>query len=289
MLGVMNVLITGTSTGFGNLTALSLAGRGHRVFATMRAPDGKNRAHAAALRETKGIEVLELDVTSDASVDAAVATALRAAGHLDAVINNAGQATIGLSETITPDQLLALLNINVVGMQRVNRAVLPGMRERRSGLLVHVSSALGRWLMPIVGLYAATKFAVEALAETYRYDLKPTGVDSTIVQPGAYPTEFGSVNPFGADQDRAKGYGPLAGALDAFAARAKASKEAASGADPQEVADAIVALVETPQGKRPPRVIVDAANSPLTPMLNDAHAQAQRQLLEKIGMGNLAD
>lgn len=285
----MNVLITGTSTGFGNLTALSLAARGHRVFATMRAPEGKNRAHAAALREQKGVEVLELDVTSDASVDAAVATALRSAGHLDAVINNAGQATIGLSETITPEQLLALLNINVVGMQRVNRAVLPGMRERRSGLLVHVSSSLGRWLMPIVGLYAATKFAVEALAETYRYDLKATGVDSTIVQPGAYPTEFGSVNPFGADQDRAKGYGPLAGALDAFAARAKASKEAANGANPQEVADAIVALVEMAPGKRPPRVIVDAAQNPITPMLNDAHAQAQRQLLEMLGMGNLAD
>lgn len=285
----MNVLITGTSTGFGNLTALALAARGHRVFATMRAPDGKNHAHAAALREQKGIEVLELDVTSDASVDAAVATALRSAGHLDAVINNAGQATIGLSETITPDQLLALLNINVVGMQRVNRAVLPGMRERRSGLLVHVSSSLGRWLMPVVGLYAATKFAVEALAETYRYDLKATGVDSTIVQPGAYPTEFGSVNPFGADQDRAKGYGPLAGALDAFAARAKASKESANGANPQEVADAIVALVEAPAGKRPPRVIVDAAKNPITPTLNEAHAQAQRQLLEMLGMGHLAD
>jgi NADP-dependent 3-hydroxy acid dehydrogenase YdfG len=285
----MNVLVTGTSTGFGHLTARSLAQRGHRVFATMRNCDGRNREPAAALRAIEGIEVLELDVTSDASVDTALASALRAAGHLDAVINNAGQATIGLSETITPDQLLALLNINLVGMQRVNRAVLPSMRERRSGLIVHVSSSLGRWVMPIVGLYAATKFAVEALAETYRYDLKPTGVDVAIVQPGAYPTELGSANPFGADQDRAKGYGPLAGALDAFQQRAKTSRTAQNAPNPQQVADAIVALVETPQGQRPPRVVVDASNSPFTLQLNEAHAQAQRQLLQTIGMAALAD
>jgi NAD(P)-dependent dehydrogenase (short-subunit alcohol dehydrogenase family) len=285
----MNILITGASTGFGHLSALSLAQRGHRVFATMRSPDGKNRERAAALRGVKGIAVLELDVTSDASVDTAVGSALRASGHLDAVINNAGQTTIGLTETITPDQFLALLNINVVGMQRVNRAVLPGMRERRSGLLVHVSSSLGRCVMPIVGLYAATKFAVEALAETYRYDLKSTGVDASIVQPGAYPTEFGSVDPLGADQDRAKGYGPLAGALDAFVERAKASRTAPNPANPQEVADAIVALVETPPGQRPPRVVVDASKSPFTPQLNESHAQVQRQLLQAIGMGSLAD
>ncbi len=280
----MNILLTGTSTGFGKLTALSLSQRGHRVFATMRDPNGKNREHAAKLREAKGIDVLELDVTSDASVDEAV----KAAGPLDVVINNAGQSIIGLSETITPAQLLSLFDINVVGMQRVNRAVLPGMRERKSGLIVHVSSALGRWLMPIVGLYAATKFAVEALAETYRYDLKGTGVDSVIVQPGAYPTEFGSGHPFGADQDRAKSY-PLAGALDAFVQRGTAMKSSPSAPNPQDVADAIVALVETPAGKRPPRVTVDASNSPFTPKLNEAHAEVQRQLLQALGMSALAD
>ncbi len=285
----MNVLITGSSTGFGSLTALALAQRGHRVFATMREPDGKNSERAAALRATKGIEVLDLDVTSDASVDAAVAAALRSAGHLDAVINNAGRAVVGLSETITAAQLLALYDTNVIGMQRVNRAVLPGMRERKSGLLVHVSSSLGRWLMPVVGLYASTKWAVEALAETYRYDLKPTGVEVSIVQPGAYPTELGSGDSLGADQARAQGYGPLAGALASFGERARAMKTSPDAADPREVADAIVKLVETPQGERPARVVVDASKSPFAGQLNEAHAQVQRQLLTAIGMGNLAD
>ncbi len=285
----MNILITGSSTGFGNLTAISLAARGHRVIATMRSPRAKNRERAAALEAFKGIEVVELDVANDASVDKAIATALNAAGHLDAVINNAGRATIGLAETITAEQLLELFNVNVIGMQRVNRAVLPSMRERRSGLIVHVSSSLGRWVMPLVGLYASTKWAVEALAETYRYELKATGVDVAIVQPGAFPTELGSVDPLGADQQRASGYGAMANAADAFQQRARAMRMDPKAANPQQVADAIVALVETPQGQRPPRVVVDADNSPFTPELNEAHAQAQRRLLQAIGMAALAD
>lgn len=284
-----HVLITGTSTGFGRLTALTLARRGHRVFATMRDPEGKNRAHATALRTTPGIEVLALDVTQDASVDAAIATALRAAGHLDAVLNNAGYSTIGLAETITPDQLLRLFDTNVVGMQRVNRAVLPSMRARRSGLLVHVSSGLGRIVLPIVGLYGATKFAVEALADTYRYELKACGVDVAIVQPGPYPTELGSGDPNGTDQPRAAGYGPLAGALDGFHARMRTNRASPNAPDPQQVADALVALVEAPAGQRPARVYVDAANGPFVPQLNDAHTTAQRQLLTAAGMAALAD
>jgi NADP-dependent 3-hydroxy acid dehydrogenase YdfG len=284
-----NVLITGTSSGFGYLTTRALAARGHRVFATMRDPDGKHRERAAALRATPGVHVLALDVASDASVDAAVTAALRTAGHLDAVINNAGHAIIGLNETISPDQLLRMLDTNLVGMQRVNRAVLPAMRQRRSGLLVHVSSALGRILLPVTGLYAATKWAVEALAETYRYELKPCGVDVTIVQPGAYPTELGQRDPDGADQDRATGYGALAGALEAFHQRARAVRADANRPDPQQVADALVKLVETPAGARPARVSVEAANGPLVPQLNEAHAQVQRQLLQLTGMGALAD
>ena len=284
-----NVFITGTSTGFGKLTAVSLASRGHRVFATMRDPDGKNREHAARLRALPGVEVLALDVTHDASVNAAVDAALRSAGHLDAVVNNAGMATIGLAETITSAQLLRLFDTNVVGVQRVDRAVLPSMRARRSGLLVHVSSGLGRIVIPIVALYGSTKFALEALSDAYRYDLKGCGVDVSVVQPGAYPTELGSTEPDGADQDRAAGYGPLAGALAGFHRQAAAMKASPTAPDPQEVADAIVRLVEAPAGQRPARVSVDASNGPFVPRLNEAHAQVQRELLHAMGMGALAE
>ncbi|MFT3700011.1 MAG: SDR family oxidoreductase [Kofleriaceae bacterium] len=285
----MNILITGTSTGFGKLTALSLAGRGHRVFATMRDPGGKNAKHAEALR-APNIDVLELDVTNEASVDAAVSNALASAGHLDAVVNNAGQARIGLTETITPGQLAALLDINVVGIQRVNRAVLPSMRARKSGLVILVSSGLGRIVMPVVGLYAATKAAVEAFGDIYRYDLKPTGVDVTVVQPGAYPTEFGSgPDTVGADQDRALGYGSNATALPDFVAWAQSMKAAPNPANPQDVADGIVKLIEMAPGTRPARVSIDRTGAPFTAKLNDAHAEVQRQLLAAVGKPHLAD
>jgi len=284
-----HVLITGTSSGFGHLTALTLARRGHQVFATMREPNGRNRERATALHKTAGIEVIELDVASDASVDAAVAATLRSVGYLDTVINNAGAATVGLNETITPMQLLRMLDTNVVGMQRVNRAVLPSMRERRSGLIVHVSSALGRVLFPVTGLYAATKWAVEALAETYRYELRACGVDISIVQPGAYPTELGHGDGSGADQARAKGYGQLAGALDGFIARAQAMRTDPGAPDPQQVADALVRLVETPPGQRPARIVVDATRALPVDQLNLAHAQAQRQLFESLGIAALED
>lgn len=282
----MNILITGTSTGFGKLTTLSLAQRGHHVYATMRDIAGNNRAHADALRAVPNVEVLELDVTSDESVERAVAQT----HDLDVVINNAGQARIGLTETITPAQLQQLLDINVVGIQRVNRAVLPGMRARKRGLVILVSSGLGRIVMPVVGLYAATKAAVEFLGETYRYDLKPVGVDVTIVQPGAYPTEFGSgEHTIGADQDRAEGYGPNARALPEFLAWGAQRKAAPNPANPQDVADAIVKLCELAPGTRPARVSVDPTGAPFTVKLNDAHAEVQRQLLTAIGKASLAD
>src|SRR5690606_18405936 len=151
-----NILITGTNSGFGRLTALSLAAKGHHVYATMRDVAGRNAAAAqeltAAAADLPGtIDVVEMSLTSQESVDAAVQGGLARAGHLDVVVNNAGFATMGLSETVTDAQVLAQLDVNVVGPHRVLRAVLPGMRARRSGLIVHVSSGLGRLVFPGMG------------------------------------------------------------------------------------------------------------------------------------------
>jgi NAD(P)-dependent dehydrogenase (short-subunit alcohol dehydrogenase family) len=289
-----NVLVTGSNSGFGKLTVLALARRHHTVFATMREPAGKNRAAADDFRriaeaDKLAIHVLDLDVTSDASVTAAIDAALDKAGHLDAVINNAGYGMGGLSETYTPAQFARILDTNVVGPQRVNRAVLPSMRDRHAGLIVHLSSGLGRILLPFVGPYAATKWAIEALAETYRYELKPTGVEVSIVQPGAFPTNFGAAMELGADQIRAKGYGPLEHGLQKFGESLQQMFAVPDAPNPQEVADAIVDLVETPAGKRPPRIVVDRFNGRGAEGLNQAHAEVQRGLLGGMGMGMLAD
>src|SRR5690349_12879840 len=135
------ILITGASTGFGRDTAETLARAGHTVFASMRDPQGKNREHAQALRK-QGIEVVELDVSTDASVDRAVKDVLARARRIDVLINNAGVASAGVTEAFTPEQAKVVFNTNVVGLLRTIRAVLPAMRQQREGLIINVGSIL---------------------------------------------------------------------------------------------------------------------------------------------------
>src|ERR1700761_5579804 len=155
------ILITGTSNGFGKDAALTLAQAGHQVFATMRGADGRNKSAAEELR-SKGIAVMELDVTDAASVDAGFSEVNKKTnGKLDVVINNAGLFAQGLSETFAPEQVSAMFDVNVIGIQRVTRAALPAMRRNKSGLIINIGSILGRVTIPFAGLYGATKFAVE--------------------------------------------------------------------------------------------------------------------------------
>ena len=181
------ILITGASTGFGRDTAETLAHAGHAVFASMRDPQGKNHDHAELLRK-QGIEVVDLDVTLDASVDVAVKEVLLRAGRIDVLVNNAGIASAGVTEAFTPDQAKVVLNTNVVGLLRTIRAVLPAMRTQHDGLIVNIGSILGRVTFPFFGIYGASKFAVEALTDSLRYEVSQLGIDVVLVQPSAYPT-----------------------------------------------------------------------------------------------------
>ncbi|MBV9943553.1 MAG: SDR family NAD(P)-dependent oxidoreductase, partial [Solirubrobacterales bacterium] len=156
-----SVLITGAATGIGNLTARTLAADGHRVYATMRHPDGANAAHAAELRDLADgeglhLEVVELDVLSETSVAAAVRSVLQQQRHLDVVVHNAGHLALGYSEAFTPAEIARLFDTNVLGMHRVNRAVLPYMRARRSGTLVYVGSTTTVDVPPFMAPYVAS-------------------------------------------------------------------------------------------------------------------------------------
>jgi len=187
------VLITGSSTGFGRMIAETLARHGHTVFATMRDLEGRNATNAStirtlAARESLPLHVLELDVTNDVSVDRAVQVATEQAGRVDVAINNAGYGLEGLAEAVTTEQAQQIMDTNFFGSVRVNRAVLPYMRRQRSGLLLHMSSGAGRLVIPSYGFYCASKFALESLAEAYHYELAPQGIESSIVEPGAYQT-----------------------------------------------------------------------------------------------------
>ena len=286
------VLITGSNSGFGRLTAETLAAKGHTVLASMREVSGKNAEQARALRawaeaRSARLHVIELDVTDDASVARAVHQALATAGRIDVVVNNAAVGAFGLVESFTATQMRDLFEVNVFGVQRVNRAVLPHMRERGSGLLVHVSSGLGRLALPVTGAYAMTKWALEALAETYRYELAAVGVDSVIVQPGAFPTEFGGKALAAAEPERTQGYGSSADLPQRFMGVFGAMFAVPNPPQPQDVADAIAGLIEMPTGTRPLRTVVDRMGGQATTAINEVASNVMAGALQMMGMGGL--
>jgi NAD(P)-dependent dehydrogenase (short-subunit alcohol dehydrogenase family) len=283
------VLITGASTGFGRSAAEKLARRGHHVFATMRDIKGRNAAHCDALerlaaRESLPLHVLELDVTDDRSVQDAVDGALRAAGHLDVAINNAGVAGIGVTEAFTLEQVQQMFDVNVFSVVRVNRAVLPSMRQRRSGLLIHVSSGAGRTVVPGLGAYCASKFAMEALADAYRFELLPLGIDSVLVEPGICNTPIFDrlVNP--ADRTCEASYGTAGAFADDVRGTFRAATSAPDAPGSDEVAEAFVRLVEMPFCDRPFRTVVSA---PMEQLLAAYNAAAEELRPIVAGMFNV--
>lgn len=181
-------LITGCSTGIGRATAVELTARGHEVVATARRP--------ATLDDLDVAVRLALDVDDDASVAAAVA----AAGEVDVLVNNAGWEAGGPVERVPIDAVKAMFETNVFGLVRMVQALAPAMRERGTGTIVNVSSMAGRVAAPLNGLYAASKFAVEALSESLHYELGHFGVRVVVIEPGEIATDFGdNVRRFGED------------------------------------------------------------------------------------------
>ncbi|OKO75618.1 SDR family oxidoreductase [Bradyrhizobium sp. NAS96.2] len=280
------VLITGTSSGFGNDVAKTLAAAGHRVFATMRDPHKRHREVAKDF-QSKGIETIELDVTDDASVDAAFKLLADIAGvGLDVLVNNAGVAAGGLTESFTPEQLREMFDVNVFGIQRTMRAALPQMRKAKSGLVINIGSVLGRLTIPFVGLFGASKFAVEALTDSYRYELSQFGIDVLLIQPGPFPTKlYADLRP-PADGGRAGDYGEVAAFPGIVSKVLEHIFTGANAPNPHDVAEAIDKLIDTPAGRRPHRVVVglafgaDTANSAIEPL--------QSQIVSSFGLGHLA-
>ena len=273
------VLITGSSTGFGRLIAETLARHGHTVFATMRDPAGRNAANASQIRtlaekESLPLHVLELDVTNDASVERAVSMAVERAGRLDVAINNAGYVLAGLMEAATTEQAQEIMDTNFFGSVRVNRAVLPHMRRQRSGLLLHISSGAGRVVLPSFGFYCASKFALESLAEAYHYELAPQGIDSSILEPGAYQTAVFGNFVEAANRGRTETYGAanrILGKVNGVLSK--------SAGNAQEVADAVLRLVETPAGQRKLRYRISAADLGVDE-INNLCEQVQARLFQ---------
>jgi NADP-dependent 3-hydroxy acid dehydrogenase YdfG len=255
------ILITGASTGFGRATVEASARAGHVVFASMRDPQAKNRDPAKDLRK-KGIAVVDLDVSSDASVDRAVKEVLELAGRIDVLVNNAGIASAGVTEAFTADQAKVVFNTNVVGLLRTSRATLPTMRTQGDGLIINIGSILGRVTFPFFGIYGASKFAVEALTDSLRYEVSQLGDAARVADYG----EIGKIP--------GKMFDTLMGMF-----------ASANPPDPHDVAVAIVKLIAAPKGTRPARVVVGQSYGADT--VNDAVAPVQQQVVEALGLGAL--
>jgi len=187
---------------------------------------------------------------------------------------------MGLLEAFTPESFERQFATNVFGPHRVDRAFLPGMRERRSGLVIFVSSVVGRFVSPFIGVYAASKFALEAMTETLSYELRSLGVDVAIVEPGAFATEIMGKMIQPDDSQRVAAYGAMATQLGE-----KLGAAISDAGDPQIVADAVLALVRLPAGARPLRTVIPA-DMPVT-NINDAVAPIQRSMIEAFGLGEL--
>jgi NAD(P)-dependent dehydrogenase (short-subunit alcohol dehydrogenase family) len=250
------ILVTGASGAFGSLTCIQLAGNGHQVVGTMRSLTGKNEAIANELK-SKGVLLVEMDVTNEESVNTGVQTSIELMDGLDTVFNNAGIGANGILECFTSDDIQKMFDVNVFGVQRLMRAILPHLRQQGKGTIIHTSSCIGRVTTPFLASYSASKYALESLAEGYRAELSGFGIESCIVEPGGFPTGFmgGMITP--SDTERLSQYGEMASlpetALDGYVAYVESIPEQR----PERVAEAVVELVSMPFGEKPFRTVVD--------------------------------
>lgn len=288
------ILVTGASSGFGLMTAKSLAQAGHTVYASMRETEGHNAPQVAAVaawatEQKADLRIVELDVQSDASADASIAHIVADAGRLDVIVHNAGHMVFGPAEAFTPEQFIQQYDVNVLGTQRVNRAALPHLRRQHKGLLVWVGSSSTRGgTPPFLAPYFAAKAAMDALAVSYSTELALWGIETTIMVPGAFTKGTNHFAHSGkpSDQARVAEYegGPYAGIAEK-ALKGLAALEPAD-ADPSEIARQIVRVVDLPFGKRPFRVHVDPSQDGAE-IVNGVADRVRREMYCNIGLENL--
>ncbi|MER5265620.1 SDR family oxidoreductase [Actinosynnema sp. NPDC002837] len=287
------IVITGASSGFGALTARALADTGDTVYAGMRETTGRNapRVRAAtdyARQHGVDLRAIELDVNSQESVDAAIARIEAEHGRVDVLVHNAGHLATGPTEAFTPDQLAELYDVNVLSTQRVNRAVLPGMRHRGHGLVIWVSSSSVKGgTPPYLAPYFAAKAGMDSLAVSYAGELARWGVETSIVVPGSFTSGTNHFAHSGRPADTAveAEYGTrYAGLVEQVAGKLAAL--APEDADASLVADEIARIVALPRGERPFRVHVDPADDG-SEEVSEVADRVRRDFLTRIDLDDL--
>ena len=251
-----NVIITGSSKGFGYLAAKDFAKKGYKVWATMRNSDTKNSIAKKELEDFSDfIRVEDMDVTDDVSVTTCIERIIDEDKKIDILINNAGIIRHGISEAISLEQAQHEMNTNYFGMIRATQAVVPSMREAERGLIINCSSQFGRLAMVFFANYCATKFAIEAYSQVLRYELAPFGVDIALVEPSGMATN--AWNPYIPEErkDIVAQY-PVIKQVHQKMSESFEPLLKSDEANPQLVADLYLKLAEADPGKRPIRSFV---------------------------------
>ncbi len=281
------IFITGIAGGFGLPTARALMKQGHQVAGSVRSRTGRKADIVAAL-ETDGAQIVEMDVTDTASTEASVADAIAALGGLDVLFNNAGIGAYGIQELMSPEDMIRVFDVNVIGVQRIMRAALPHFRAQGCGTILYTSSLIGRIATPFYGTYSASKWALEAMVECYRTELSGFGIESCIIEPGAMPTAFfdGMVTP--QDPMREIEYGDFA-VVPALSAQALAQMlEATPDQRPERIAEAVAALLAVPFGQKPFRTVVDHTGvGPEIERYNTALHDVTHTVLSNFGIADM--
>ena len=278
------IFITGTSTGFGKLTAITLANAGHTVIAGMRDTDGRNKAVALELAALPNIEVMEIDITDDVLVNNAFTRTLAKHDKIDVLVNNAGVSGFGLFEAYSIDKIRELFEVNFYGVVRTYQAVLPSMRKAGSGLIINLTSGASGHTLPFMIPYLASKFGVESITEGLQDELRQFGIDNVSIQPGVYPTEMNNGTKAGIGADRtaiAQAYDPVATEMFNGLGAKMFGKMAEFDMNPQVIADGILELVNMKNGERPLRFPLDAIAQGTDQEFVDARAEIKARWQEK--------
>lgn len=278
------ILITGTSTGFGKLMTKTLAGEGHTVIATMRGVDGKNAPAAKELSAIPNVEVVEMDITNDASVNNAISKVLARHGQIDVLVNNAAVSGFGLLEAYSLEQIRNMFDVNFYGVVRTYQAVLPSMRKHKNGLIINLTSGASGHTLPFMVPYLASKFGVESITEGMQDELSDYGIENVSIQPGVYPTEMNNGSKAGVHADKAAiaaEYGDAAvNKMNAIGA-GLFGKMAEFNMDPQTIADGVLALVNMKKGTRPLRYPLDAIAQGTDVEFINARAEIKKRWVAK--------
>ena len=281
------ILITGASGAFGLATSKMLAEKGYQVVGTMRSTRGKNEAIAKELK-TAGVYLVEMDVTSEASVNQGVEKAIELLGGLDIVFNNAGVGANGIQEMFTAEDMQRVFDVNVFGVQRLMRAILPHFRNQGRGTIFHTSSCIGRVTTPFLSTYSASKYALESIVEGYRAELSGFGIESCLIEPGGMPTAFmgGMLRP--SDEERGSAYGDMTYAPVASLQGYVQALESNPMQRPERVAETVLGLLEMPFGEKPFRTVVDFMGlKELIEPYNEVLHNTTKQLYANIGTEGL--